>query len=81
MSDDEITYDSGQDEKAQALAQALAQLQELRQQHRHLDDEITALQQNGVTDMLKIARLKKFKLKLKDQISRLEDKVTPDIIA
>lgn len=59
----------------------LMRLTELRKAHRHLDNEVTALHSNGVTDMLKIARLKKMKLRLKDQIAALEDQITPDIIA
>lgn len=77
MNDDYTPDDNAPDETEQALAQ----LQDLRRQHRHLDDEIKALQQIGVTDMLKTARLKKLKLKLKDKIHALEDKITPDIIA
>ncbi len=65
----------------QELAQTLQQLGELRAQHRHLDDEISALQTMGVTDMLKIQRMKKTKLALKDKIRVLEDQITPDIIA
>lgn len=65
----------------QELAQTLQQLGELRAQHRHLDNEISALQTMGVTDMLKIQRMKKTKLALKDKIRVLEDQITPDIIA
>lgn len=65
----------------QELASTLKRLSELRLEHRHLDNEIAALQMMGVTDMLKIQRMKKTKLALKDQIRVLEDKVTPDIIA
>lgn len=63
------------------LTETLAELDALKQQHRHLDSEVAALQEMGVTDMLKIARMKKMKLLLKDQIRALEDKITPDIIA
>lgn len=65
----------------QNLAESLQALNTLRTEHRHLDDEITALQTMGVTDMLKIRRLKKLKLVLKDKIRVLEDDMTPDIIA
>ncbi|MEJ6397645.1 YdcH family protein [Yoonia sp. 208BN28-4] len=53
----------------------------LRQEHRDLDDAIHALHAKGAPDMLTLQRLKRQKLSLKDQISRLEDRLTPDIIA
>lgn len=58
-----------------------ARISELRAQHRALDAEVVALSENGVADQLKIARLKKEKLHLKDLIAMLEDQFTPDIIA
>lgn len=58
-----------------------ARIAEMRQEHRALDDRILALTETGVADQLKIARLKKEKLFLKDRISALEDQLTPDIIA
>ncbi|MEP7349641.1 MAG: DUF465 domain-containing protein [Sphingorhabdus sp.] len=57
------------------------QLEQLRVEHRDLDDAITALMAQTVVDQLQIARLKKKKLILKDQIMRLEDQLVPDIIA
>lgn len=60
-------------------------LELLRTEHRDLDAAIVALteagQQNGFVDQLQIARLKKRKLKLKDQIAMIEDYLLPDIIA
>lgn len=53
----------------------------LRVEHRDLDAAIDALTGAGSTDQLQIARLKKRKLRLKDQISLLEDYLIPDIIA
>jgi hypothetical protein len=53
----------------------------LRQEHRDLDDAISALQERHAADVLSIKRLKKQKLALKDKIASLEDQVTPDIIA
>lgn len=53
----------------------------LRQQHRDLDSAIEALHDKGSNDMLTIKRLKKQKLALKDQITSLEDRITPDITA
>lgn len=56
-------------------------LEGLRIEHRDLDAAIDALTQAGSTDQLQIARLKKRKLKLKDQITLIEDYLIPDIIA
>jgi hypothetical protein len=56
-------------------------LQVLRREHRDLDEAIAALQERASADMLTLRRLKKQKLHLKDQITQLEDQVTPDIIA
>ena len=60
-------------------------LELLRTEHRDLDAAIAALteasQQTGFVDQLQIARLKKRKLKLKDQIAMIEDFLLPDIIA
>ena len=57
------------------------ELEVFRQQHRDLDDAIHALEERGVADQLTIRRLKKQKLLLKDKISLIEDRLTPDIIA
>jgi hypothetical protein len=56
-------------------------LEMLRIEHRDLDAAIDALTAAGSPDQLQIARLKKRKLKLKDQISLIEDYLIPDIIA
>ena len=53
----------------------------LRTEHRDLDAAIDALSLAGSQDQLQIARLKKRKLLLKDQISFFDDYLTPDIIA
>jgi hypothetical protein len=55
-------------------------LHELREEHRALDSAILALQEQS-GDALQLARLKKRKLVLKDQIQWIEDRLTPDIIA
>ena len=57
------------------------ELTRLRQEHRDLDSAIEALERLEAGDRLQIQRLKKRKLALKDQISFLEDQITPDIIA
>lgn len=56
-------------------------LEMLRSEHRRLDQEIESLRLNGAVDQLEIARLKKRKLLLKDEIQLLSDRLTPDIIA
>ena len=53
----------------------------LRIEHRDLDAAIDALTAAGSQDQLQIARLKKRKLRLKDQIALIEDYLTPDIFA
>jgi len=50
-------------------------------EHRDLDEAITALIEKGTADPLTIQRLKKKKLRLKDLIAIIEDRLTPDIIA
>ena len=57
------------------------ELAHLLQQHRVFDESIAALEQSVHRDQLQISRLKKQKLKLKDQISLIEDQLLPDIIA
>ncbi len=57
------------------------ELVRLRAEHRKLDEEIAALETSGVADQLVIRRLKKRKLVLKDLITSVEDRLTPDIIA
>jgi hypothetical protein len=56
-------------------------LVKLRDEHRLLDDQIVALEVAIDADQLTIKRLKKKKLLLKDQITAVEDQLTPDIIA
>lgn len=56
-------------------------LEALRVEHRDLDAAIDALSASGSTDQLQVARLKKRKLKIKDQIAQIEDYLIPDIIA
>ncbi len=60
------------------LQQSLARL---KQEHRDLDSAIDALEKSGKGDPLQLKRLKKKKLKLKDEISRVGDQLLPDIIA
>ena len=60
---------------------AAARLVRLRQEHRDLDSAIEALRVPPASDQLQLARLKKRKLRLKDEIAQLEDQLIPDIIA
>ena len=53
----------------------------LTQEHRDLDDAIRALSRTSAADQLQLRRLKKKKLFLKDEISRINDRLLPDIIA
>ena len=57
------------------------ELEVLKQEHRDLDEAVLALEERGISDQLTIQRLKKKKLALKDKISVIEDRLTPDIIA
>ena len=66
----------------EAEEQALrAKLAELSQEHRDLDAAIAAMVESGRMDTIRIQRMKKRKLALKDRISVLEDQLLPDIIA
>ena len=56
-------------------------LETLKAEHRSLDERIKALSEEPAADQLEIARLKKRKLMLKDQIQLITDSNIPDIIA
>jgi hypothetical protein len=56
-------------------------LELLKAEHRRLDEQILALSDQGTIDQQEIARLKKRKLLLKDEIHQLNDRIVPDIIA
>jgi hypothetical protein len=60
---------------------AATQLVRLRMEHRDLDAAIEAMRSLTAPDQLQLARLKKRKLRLKDEIALLEDQLIPDIIA
>lgn len=59
----------------------MRRLELLRVEHRDLDDAIAALIDAGGRDQMQVARLKKRKLRLRDEIALLEDALVPDIIA
>jgi hypothetical protein len=58
-----------------------AKLAALKTEHRELDDVIARLGERGPVDQLELQRLKKRKLLLKDQITKIESELLPDIIA
>jgi hypothetical protein len=64
-----------------SMAELRRKLEELRQEHRDLDDAIASLQQTASFSQLQLQRLKKRKLALKDLMAKIESKLLPDIIA
>lgn len=56
-------------------------LETLRVEHRDLDAAIEALREAGAPDQIRLARLKKRKLCLRDEIATIESQLIPDIIA
>ena len=62
-------------------SQLRQRLSELEQEHGDLDSAINALLTTGVYNHLQVQRLKKRKLLLKDEITRINDALLPDIIA
>ena len=73
----QLTYAMTDDDERE-LENELARLQ---QEHRDLDAAIDALHQSPAPDLLRLQRLKKRKLQLRDRIAFIEDQITPDIIA
>lgn len=63
------------------IEQIQQRLDELRVEHRDMDDIIHRLINDPMVDQLQIRRLKKRKLNLKDMITKLESKLIPDIEA
>ncbi|MEM8987158.1 MAG: DUF465 domain-containing protein [Pseudomonadota bacterium] len=59
----------------------LMKLEALKHEHQDLDAAIVSLQETAPYDQLTLMRLKKRKLSIKDEITKLQDDVTPDIIA
>jgi hypothetical protein len=71
--DSRMTYEQEEDLRRELL--------QLRQEHRDLDAAIAAMIETGAADSIRIQRLKKRKLILKDRIAAIEDRLLPDIIA
>jgi hypothetical protein len=63
------------------IAEIARRVAQLKMEHRDLDVAIIALTENGTDDQLRLARLKKRKLALRDEITVLEGQMVPDIIA
>ena len=74
MNDDDQMLDADEPAMRQKLAS-------LRLEHQDLDAAVSALESKPMPDQIQIARLKKKKLMMRDVIVRLEDQLTPDIIA
>lgn len=62
-------------------AEVVRWLEQLRVEHRDLDDVIRYLIETKHPDLMRIQRLKKRKLKLKDMITKLESQLIPDLDA
>jgi len=67
--------------KSEDTAEIRQLLSELREEHRDLDAAISRMSIDPWQDQLRLRRMKKRKLKLKDWISRLESKLIPDLDA
>ena len=76
--DDAEGEDEGRDKAQDEIARWLA---ELRVEHRDLDEVIEYLEETAHPDRMKVLRMKKRKLKLKDSIARLESRLIPDLDA
>jgi hypothetical protein len=73
--------DDNEDNINRELFRNIEKLRQLRIEHRDLDQVIVQLQMDMRTDELQMRRLKKRKLLLKDQISKLESQAIPDLNA
>lgn len=62
-------------------ATLLERIGQLQIEHRDLDDAIARLSDNPLPDQLRMQRLKKRKLLLKDQLAHLERQLDPDVLA
>lgn len=80
---DETPFDTPEMEIPEAMSEEdmVSLLKRLKTEHRAIDREVKAMIETGVMDMLKVKRMKKIKLAMKDKISFIENQITPDIIA
>lgn len=80
---DELPPDTPDMEMPETLSKEdmVSLLERLKIEHRAIDREVKAMIETGVMDMLKVKRMKKIKLAMKDKISFIENQITPDIIA
>ena len=80
---DELPPDKPEQEISEELSEEdmINLLERLKTEHRAVDREIKAMIETGVMDMLKVKRMKKIKLAMKDKITFIENQITPDIIA
>jgi len=70
------------DDDDESLHAALRlRISELQMEHRDLDDAIARLVENPLPDQLRLQRLQKRKLLLKDQLTYLERQLDPDVLA
>jgi hypothetical protein len=69
------------DEKTDDQQALLGKLRQLESEHRDLDEVIERLADDKPFDQLKLQRLKKRKLILKDEMTILRSRILPDIIA
>lgn len=81
MKDKAVFQGQMSNDRIEKLNEKRIQLANLREMHRDLDASIEALEATPVPDQLRIQRLKRQKLQLKDQIRLLAAQITPDIIA
>jgi len=81
MTDDRNSDNDTSDDSATDQQSLRDRLTQLRIEHRDMDDVIERVEDAPIIDRLQVQRLKKRKLRLKDEISRLEALVVPDIIA
>ena len=73
--------DDNEDNVNRELFRNIEKLRQLRIEHRDLDEVISRLSLDFQSDQLQLKRLKKRKLILKDQITRLESELIPDLNA
>jgi len=76
-----MSEEDGEDNVNRELFRNIEKLRQLRIEHRDLDHVISRLTLDIHTDEVQMRRLKKRKLLLKDQISKIESELLPDIIA